>query len=79
MVDHLSLQPYQEIFIQLSEIGCYGYYYSFFEKGIESEIVVTKKVLQFLLKGKKEAFTREFTECFEYILEFIRDHIVHHG
>lgn len=82
LIDHLSLQPYREIFIQLREICRYGYYYSFFEKGIKSEIVVadkSKKALQFLLKGQKEAFTWELTECFKYILEFVREHIVYYG
>ncbi|WP_041138255.1 winged helix-turn-helix domain-containing protein [Beduini massiliensis] len=82
LIDHISLQPYQEILIQLREICRYGYYYSFFKNGIESEKVVadkSKKVLQFLLDGEKEAFTREFTSCFQYILEFVREHIINYG
>ena len=39
----------------------------------------SKKALQFLLKGQKEAFTWELTECFKYILEFVREHIVYYG
>ena len=82
LIDHILLQPYQDILIQLREICRYGYYYSFFKNGFEDERIITnksKKALQFLLNGQKEAFSWELTECFVYILEFVREHIIHYG
>ena len=82
VMECLPLQPYRAILNEVTGTLRWGYYYSFFSAGIQADNPldrISMSACQSLIRGDKEAFAIQLSQCYCHILEFVRDFLADCG
>lgn len=82
VIDYVPLQPLKTILCEVNKLLYWGYYFQFYSKGPGSANLLYRKSMDaftHLWKGDAEEAARLLSECYSYILTFVRKFLVSCG
>lgn len=82
VIDHQSLSPLKTILEETAKFLNWGYYFSFFSKGPESEALLaelSEKAVDYLIKGEADSFADILSHSYCHILDLVRDFLAECG
>ncbi|SCJ57346.1 Uncharacterised protein [uncultured Eubacterium sp.] len=81
-VDASTLSPLKTILEETAKFLNWGYYFSFFSKGPESEALLaelSEKAVDYLIKGEADSFADILSHSYCHILDLVRDFLAECG